>query len=438
MLAVLLTERGLGGNDGDLADRLRRFRSDRSPRAEAARGLARRIAETATKAAGEADLAAAETGGEPGAMLALAYPDRVAMARGARGSFVLANGRGGVLDETAALARERAIVVAELQGQARAGRILSAAALSAEAMERILDARGVSEDVVVFDRQSRAVRARRVTRLGRAVLSETPLPTPSGPEAERALIEGIRSLGLGVLPFGKEGERLLRRLRFLAKAYGSPWPDLSEEALLAGLEDWLAPYVPGAASSCRHRCRADRTGAARARPGGSAWPDRTARTLAFRRAIGLARADPLRGGPAGSVDPGTGTLRPHRTSGDRGRPASADCGTPVSGAPADPDHTGPAGLLGGLLVGRAGGSEGPLSQACLAGGPCQCGGDGAGETAKVAGGGSEGADLPTAGRADGPIMGAGRARCRPCSIATPLTANENGRRNARRPQYIHV
>ncbi|MCB8837260.1 ATP-dependent helicase HrpB [Aurantimonas sp. VKM B-3413] len=248
MLAVLLTERGLGGLDGDLAERLRRFRGEKSPRAEVARGLVRRIAETATNAAREAGIAAAETAGDPGAMLALAYPDRVAVARGARGSFVLANGRGGVLDETASLAREKAIVVAELQGQARAGRILSAAALSAEALERILDARGVSEDILAFDRASRAVRARRLTRLGRAVLSETPLPTPSGPGAERALIEGIRDLGLRALPLGKEGERLLRRLRFLAKAYGPPWPDLSDEALLAGLEDWLMPYIPGVTS----------------------------------------------------------------------------------------------------------------------------------------------------------------------------------------------
>ncbi|MEX6506373.1 ATP-dependent helicase HrpB [Jiella sp. M17.18] len=248
LLAVLLTERGLGGNDSDLAERLRRTRGEKGQRAEGARNLARRIAETAERAARDVGIAAEETSGDPGAMLVLAYPDRVAIARGARGNFLLTNGRGGVLDETTALARESAIVVAELQGQARAGRILSAAALSPAAFERIVAARGVSEDVVAFDAPSRAVRARRVTRLGRATLSEAPLPAPSGPAAEQALAAGIRGLGLAALPLGKEGERLLRRLRFLAKAYGPPWPDLSNAALLATLEDWLTPYIPGATS----------------------------------------------------------------------------------------------------------------------------------------------------------------------------------------------
>ncbi|MEC5323135.1 ATP-dependent helicase HrpB [Aurantimonas sp. A3-2-R12] len=243
MLAVLLTERGLGGTDTDLAERLRRFRADRGPRAKAAHGLARRIAATAREAgSGENEP------DEAGALLALAYPDRIAVARGARGHFVLTSGRGGVLDETTALAREKFLVVAELQGQARAGRILSAAALSETALERIAAERAVSEVVVAFDAPARAVRARNIRRLGRATLSEAPLPAPSGEATARALAEGIRRLGLSALPFGEEGERLLRRLRFLAKAYGSPWPDFSDAALLVGLDDWLLPYLPGVTS----------------------------------------------------------------------------------------------------------------------------------------------------------------------------------------------
>ncbi|MCP3053864.1 ATP-dependent helicase HrpB [Aurantimonas marianensis] len=245
MLALLLTERGLGGTDTDLSERLRRFRADRGPRAKAAHGLARRIAATAREAASASGEDAPD---EAGALLALAYPDRIAVARGARGHFVLTSGRGGVLDETTALAREKFLVVADLQGQARAGRILSATALSEAAMERIAAERAVSELVVAFDGTARAVRARNIRRLGRATLSEAPLPAPSGEATGRALAEGIRRLGLAALPLGKEGERLLRRLRFLAKAYGPPWPDLSDAALLAGLDDWLLPYLPGVTS----------------------------------------------------------------------------------------------------------------------------------------------------------------------------------------------
>ncbi|SKA36808.1 ATP-dependent helicase HrpB [Consotaella salsifontis] len=238
-LAVLLTERGLGGNDIDLGERLRRFRGDRSPRAKAAAGLASRLAGTG----GCADTP--ETG-EPGALLALAYPDRVAAGRGARGEFVLANGRGGTLDQASPLAAEPFVVVAELQGQARAGRILSAAAISRSAIEAVLETRIVVEEHVSFDRASGGVRARQARRLGRVVLQEARLAVPSGEATTRALAEGIRELGLSALPFGKEGERLLARLRFLARAFGSPWPDLSDEALLAGVEDWLLPFAPGA------------------------------------------------------------------------------------------------------------------------------------------------------------------------------------------------
>ena len=242
LLAVLLTERGLGGSDIDLGERLRRLAGDRSPRAKAAAGLAGRIA---SDARATAPPSSAEPATEPGELLALAYPDRIAIARGAHGHFVLANGRGGVVDAASSLARERFLVVAELQGQARAGRILSAARLSPDAMDRLVADRGASEDVVTFDTASRQVRARRVRRLGRATLSEAPLPTPTGEATTRALADGLRRLGFAALPLGKDNERLLRRLRFLAAAYGPPWPDLSDAALLAGLEDWLMPYLPG-------------------------------------------------------------------------------------------------------------------------------------------------------------------------------------------------
>ena len=115
-LALLLTERGLGGNDPDLAERHRRWRTDRSPRGNAARGLAERIVQQASAAG---DIEDADTG----RLLSVAYPDRVAVARGAYGHFLLASGRGGQVDAASSLAASAGLVVAELQGQARAGRI---------------------------------------------------------------------------------------------------------------------------------------------------------------------------------------------------------------------------------------------------------------------------------------------------------------------------
>ncbi|WP_182086623.1 ATP-dependent helicase HrpB [Aureimonas sp. ME7] len=248
-LAVLLTEPGLGGPAVDLAERLRLWRADRSPRARSALALADRIAAQAPP------LSDAVDDEDAGALLSLAYPDRVALARGAPGSFVLANGRGGTLEREHALSREAALVVADLQGVAagpgpRTGRIRSAAAIDRARLDALLQARIVEEDTLFFDPPSRSVRARRVRRLGRAVLAEAPLPTPPGEATVRALMAGVRTLGLRALPWGREGERLLARLRFLGPAYGSSagWPDFSEETLLAELDDWLLPFVPGASA----------------------------------------------------------------------------------------------------------------------------------------------------------------------------------------------
>lgn len=235
-LAVLLTERGLGGTDVDLEERLRRWRADRGPRARAALTLARRIA---------GDAGSGDAPEDPGGLLALAFSDRVAAARGARGHFVLANGRGGVVDGLSGLAAEPFLVVAELQGQARAGRILSAARVSRETLETLFADRIADEVTVAFDAPSGQVRARRVRRLGRAALAEAQVPVPPGPEAAAALAGGIRERGLASLLAGTEGGRLVTRLRFLAAAFGPPWPDLSEAHLLATLDEWLLPYLPG-------------------------------------------------------------------------------------------------------------------------------------------------------------------------------------------------
>lgn len=236
-LAVLITEQGLGGNAIDLDERLSRFRSDRSERAQAARGLARRIAEALPKTA------ASEQPVTAGRLLLHAFPDRIAAQRGARGRYVMANGRGGELADTEALARSDMLVVADLTGRAAAQRILSAASVSRAEIEEELPGAIVTESQCVFDMGSRQVRARRVTRLGAIVLEEQPLPRPNGEEAARALAEGIRALGLDALPFSKAARQLRERIGFLHRMLGEPWPDVSDAALLSGLETWLMPFV---------------------------------------------------------------------------------------------------------------------------------------------------------------------------------------------------
>jgi len=234
-LAVLLTEQGLGGPSIDLEERMRRFRSERGDRAEGARQLAARLAKGL-------DVAKATDPSQTGRLLLHAFPDRVALQRGGRGRFLMANGRGAELPETERLAGSQMLVIADLTGRAAQGRILAAAeVLRADIEEELPDAISI-DDQTFFDRQSRQVRARRATRLGAIVFDETPLPRPTGEAVSRALAEGVRELGLEQLPFSKEAMQLRERIGFLHRSIGDPWPDLSDEALLARLDEWFVPY----------------------------------------------------------------------------------------------------------------------------------------------------------------------------------------------------
>lgn len=235
LLAVLLTEQGLGGTSIDLEDRLRRFRSERGERAEASRRLALRMAKELQGKKEQSPI-------QPGTLLMHAFPDRIALQRGGRGRFVMANGRGAELPETERLAGASMLVIADLTGRAGAQRILAAAEISRANVEADMPELIVREDQTIFDRQSRQVRARRVTRLGAIVLEETPIARPKGPANAAALADGVRQLGLGVLPFSKETAQLRDRIGFLNRTLGEPWPDMSDEGLLGTLDVWFMPF----------------------------------------------------------------------------------------------------------------------------------------------------------------------------------------------------
>jgi len=236
-IAVVLTEQGLGGTAIDLEERLSRFRNDRGERAEASRKLARRLAESLPRQP-RADFRA-----PAGQLLLHAYPDRIALQRGARGRYILANGRGGELAETERLAKSEMLVIADLTGRAGAQRIVTAAETSRTMIEAELPGAIVTKEESFFDLPSRQVRARRVTRLGAITFEESPLPRPTGEPAARALLDGIRMLGIATLPFSKASLQLRERLAFLHRTIGPPWPDASNAALEATLEDWLLPFL---------------------------------------------------------------------------------------------------------------------------------------------------------------------------------------------------
>ncbi len=235
-LAAILVERGLGGTDTDLDHRVSNFRRDRSRRAEDMRRLAGGWA----KAAGAT---ASAQGSSAAPLLALAYPDRIAKARGAPGQYLLANGRGAYLDRADGLAREPYLVVAELQGTAASTRILAAARLSEAELLTIAGNRIADRDELSFDAAAGAVRARRVRRLDAITLASESRPVTPSSETAALLAHGAAFAGIDRLPWSKAQEQLRHRIAFLRTAQGDQWPDLSDEALARSAETWLAPFL---------------------------------------------------------------------------------------------------------------------------------------------------------------------------------------------------
>ncbi len=235
LISVLLTEQGLGGRDTDISNRVAALERDRASRARAATGLAERWAALAP---------GPRTAGAPddGLLLALAYPDRVAKARGGEGEFQLASGRGAFVEPTDPLAREAWLAVAELGGGASRDRILAAARLDPARLKAAAPERLTREDRLIRT-PGGALRSQSVLRLGELTLEEGPITDPPPHLVAAALLDEARR-GLDGLPWGEATRALRARVAFL-RADDPAWPDLSDEGLLASLEDWLAALLAG-------------------------------------------------------------------------------------------------------------------------------------------------------------------------------------------------
>ena len=182
------------------------------------------------------------------ALLALAYPQRIAKARGDRGRYLLANGRAAQLDAADPLAQSPYLMIAELSGTAANARILLAAAASEADVVTAAGDRIVEQEDAVFDEAAAAVRVRATRRLGAIELSSDPRPAPPDAATACALARGVAALGTDRLPWSKAQLQLRHRVSFLRKAdarQSSGLPDLSDEALAASAENWLAPFLLG-------------------------------------------------------------------------------------------------------------------------------------------------------------------------------------------------
>jgi ATP-dependent helicase HrpB len=235
-IALLCQERGLGGQGDDLEARLIRWRSDRGERAAKSRKLSERWAQLAERQVGKS------LGGDlpPAVLLALAFPDRVAKRRDASGeAWASAGGRSFRLDSTSSLITAQWLAIGEVQGKAADARIQGAMALDPADVETHLAHRIERVSRCTFVLADRRAEARLERRLGAIRLASGPDPAPS-PEALCAtLIAGVREHGLDLLDWGDKARALRQRAGFAGVAA------LDDAALLATLEDWLAPLLAG-------------------------------------------------------------------------------------------------------------------------------------------------------------------------------------------------
>ncbi len=228
-VAVLLSERGLGGNDPDLETRLRRWRSERGTKATAARRLAERWA----KLAGDGGVA---EGVE--VPIALAFPDRIARRRDASGEhWASVGGRGFRLDPTTALARAEWLAVAETQGAASGARVLAAAPIALATIERLFGGRIETRRTVDFDPATGSVTTLRERRLGALRLSSGPDAQADPVAVAAALLEGVRTHGVALLPWSAGAEALRARATYA----GVPLDVMITERL----DEWLPPLLEG-------------------------------------------------------------------------------------------------------------------------------------------------------------------------------------------------
>ncbi|MEU8676583.1 ATP-dependent helicase HrpB [Streptomyces sp. NPDC048560] len=177
-----------------------------------------------------------------GLVAALAFPERVARARG-EGAFLMASGTGAELGAGSRLrsAPWLAVAVADRPAHSASARVRLAAVVDEDTARLAAghlrfsgeEVRWVDGDVV----------ARSVERLGAVELSVRALKQPKPELVRGALVEGLRREGTGLLRWTRDSEQLRSRLAFLHQELGAPWPDVADEALLARTEEWLEPEL---------------------------------------------------------------------------------------------------------------------------------------------------------------------------------------------------
>ncbi|KIL99833.1 Helicase domain protein [Paramagnetospirillum magnetotacticum MS-1] len=253
-LAALLEERdvlrmGREARDCDIRLRLDALRGQERGLA-VDKGALARARQSAREARRRLGLKASEQAGDgrdAGLLLAFAYPDRIARRRpGGEARYAMTGGGGAVFASPEPLAAEEWLALAETDGDRREARIYLAAPLTLAGIEEHFDGAIRAETICRWDERDEVVQARARRVLWSLILDDKPLKSADPDALACAMAEGVRRMGLSCLPWTPDLERLCRRVAFVAGLEPEAgWPDLSAAALLAGLEEWLVPYLGG-------------------------------------------------------------------------------------------------------------------------------------------------------------------------------------------------
>jgi ATP-dependent helicase HrpB len=238
-VAMLLTERGLGGTDPDLELRWRRWQSDKSRRAVAARKIAtgwrRRLGIKEPHDDGQ-NLARA---------LMLGFPDRLSRRRDSSGEvWQSVGGRGFRLNPSSSLAASQWLAVGEVAGRASGARILSAAAIDEEAVYDLFGDQIETRHAAEFDPATGSVMPTRTRRLGAIRLSAGPDPHADAAALEEALLDALHKHGLDLLPWNSRARQLRDRAAF-ARSFDETVAALDDKSLLEGAGEWLPALLAG-------------------------------------------------------------------------------------------------------------------------------------------------------------------------------------------------
>jgi ATP-dependent helicase HrpB len=186
-----------------------------------------------------------------GAVLAHAYPDRIAVRRSQPGRFQMRSGAGAFTAPTDPLANERFVVAADLDGKRDNARIRIGAALDTDELIEALADQIEQRVEVVWDRDRDELVERVETRLGGMLLDEHTYSPSPGPATVEALEQRVRSSRLAALPWNERSAGLRHRMAFVRRTFADDdeWPDWSDAALLATLDEWLSPFLTHATCS---------------------------------------------------------------------------------------------------------------------------------------------------------------------------------------------